>query len=60
MKRILELVLQWILRWVPMLLGLAWIIFPDPIVGHIDDILVAGLEITTIIKQTINKFQSAT
>ena len=58
MKKIWDSISRWILRWVPSLLGLAWIIFPDPIVGPIDDILVAVLEIVPIITQTVNKIHS--
>ena len=54
MKKIAD----WFLRHLPLILGLAWIIIPDPVIGHIDDILIAVIEIATVTKQTINKFQS--
>lgn len=42
-----------------MIIGIAWIILPDPIIGPLDDGLVAFLEILPILTQAINKIRSA-
>lgn len=42
-----------------LILGIAWIILPDPVIGPLDDGLVAFLEILPVLTQAIHKIRNA-